>query len=87
MDIKPDNIAYSPHHKKFVLLDFGFAELIREDVGEKTFIQARGTYFYMNKEMQNASHLNQESFIDLYDNDLFALKHTFETLDSPFFKG
>ena len=79
MDIKPDNIAYSPHHKKFVLLDFGFAEFLREDVGEKTFITPRGTYFYMNKEMKNASSLDQSSFIDLYDNDLFALKHTFQT--------
>ena len=49
MDIKPDNIAYSPRHKKFVLLDFGFAEFIREDVGEKTLIKPRGTYFYMSK--------------------------------------
>lgn len=25
MDIKPENIAFSPHNKKFVLLDFGFS--------------------------------------------------------------
>ena len=85
MDIKPENIAYSPHHKKFVLLDFGFAEFIQEDAGEKTFIKPRGTYFYMSKEMQNAISLDQSSFINLYDNDLFALKHTFKTFNSPFF--
>ena len=25
MDIKPENVAYSPHFKKFVFVDFGFA--------------------------------------------------------------
>ena len=49
MDIKPKNIGSSPHLKKFVLLDFGFAEFIKEDVGEKTLIKPRGTYFYMSK--------------------------------------
>ena len=29
MDIKPENISYSLHHHKFVLLDFGFSEFIR----------------------------------------------------------
>ena len=33
MDIKPENIAYSPHFKKFVLLDFGLSEFIKESVG------------------------------------------------------
>ena len=51
---------------------FGFAEFIREDVGEKTLIKPRGTYFYMSKEMKNANNLDQSSLIDLYDNDLFC---------------
>ena len=48
MDIKPENLAYSPHNKKYVLLDFGFAEMIKEDIGEKTWINPKGTFNYMN---------------------------------------
>ena len=85
MDIKPENIGYSRHHKKFVLLDFGFAEFIKEEFGEKTLIKPRGTYFYMSKEMKSVSHLDQQSFIDLYDNDLFGLKNTVETLNTIYY--
>ena len=49
MDIKPENLAYSPHNKKYVLLDFGFAEMISEDIGEKTWIKPKGTFNYMNQ--------------------------------------
>lgn len=28
MDIKPENICFSPHFKKFVFIDFGFSRLI-----------------------------------------------------------
>ena len=85
MDIKPDNVGYSHYHKKFVLIDFGFSEFIQENVGEKTLIHLRGTYFYMSKEMNNAHNLNQPSLIDLYDNDMFALKYTIETFNSVFY--
>ena len=87
MDIKPENIGYSPHHKKFVFIDFGFTEFIQEDVGQKTLIKPRGTYFYMSKEMKNASRLNQRSLIDLYDNDIFALKYTFQTFNALCYKA
>ena len=49
MDIKPENIAYSTHQHKFVLIDFGFAELIKEGIGYKTLTKPKGTYYYMNK--------------------------------------
>ena len=51
MDIKPDNISYSPISKKFVFLDFGLSEFISEGVGNKTLVHPRGTYKYMNKDM------------------------------------
>ena len=76
MDIKPDNIAYSPHFHKFVFIDFGFAEIIKEGIGEKTLIFPRGTFGFMTEEMNKAIKLNQKSFIDLYSNDLFGLRET-----------
>ena len=78
MDIKPDNIAYSSHFHKFVLIDFGFAELIKESVGESTFMFPRGTFGFMSEEMEKATKLNQKSYIDLYNNDLFGLRETFQ---------
>ena len=33
MDVKPENISYSLHHHKFVLLDFGFSEFIEQEIG------------------------------------------------------
>ena len=76
MDIKPDNIAYSPHFHKFVLIDFGFAEMIKESIGESTFIFPRGTFGFMSEEMQKATNLNQKSYMDLYSNDLFGLRES-----------
>ena len=76
MDIKPDNIAYSPHFHKFVLIDFGFAEMIKESIGESTFIFPRGTFGFMSEEMQKATKLNQKGYIDLYSNDLFGLRES-----------
>lgn len=76
MDIKPDNTAYSPHFKKLIFLDFGFAQVIKEEIGQKTFIYPRGTFNYMNKPMQDVALLDQPNFIDLYDNDMNALKNT-----------
>ena len=76
MDIKPDNIAYSPHFHKFVLIDFGFAEMIKESIGESTFIFPRGTFGFMSEEMQKATNLNQKGYIDLYSNDLFGLRES-----------
>lgn len=36
----------------------------------------KGTYQFMNQEMQDASRLNRKSLIDLYDNDMFGLHKT-----------
>lgn len=33
LDIKPDNIAFSRYFKKWVFLDFGFSDFIRENLG------------------------------------------------------
>ena len=78
MDIKPENIAYSPHFHKFVFIDFGFTEMIQENIGESTLIFPRGTFGFMSEEMEKATKLNQKSYIDLYNNDFFGLRETFK---------
>jgi serine/threonine protein kinase len=75
LDIKPDNIAYSPHFKKWVFLDFGFSEFIEEKLGEKTFLCYVGTYEYSSPEMKKA--LTSDNYVDLYFNDVYALEKSF----------
>jgi hypothetical protein len=38
MDIKFENIAWSPFFYKFVFLDFGFTWLFKEKIGKKSKI-------------------------------------------------
>ena len=78
MDIKPDNIGYSPHFHKYVFIDFGFAEILKENIGEKTLMFPKGTVRFMSEEMSKATRLNRKSYIDLYSNDLYGLKETFK---------
>ena len=85
MDIKPDNIAYSPHFHKFVFIDFGLAEMIKESIGESTFIFPRGTLGFVSEEMSKATKLNEKKFIDLYSNDLFGLREAFKRKILQFF--
>ena len=85
MDIKPNNIGYSPHFHKFVFLDFGFAEILKENIGQKTLMFPKGTFGFMNEEMSKANRLNQKSYIDLYSNDLFGLRETFKLEIQPLF--
>ena len=51
-DIKPQNIVYSRGLRKFVLIDFGLAIFIKEQVKEKTETYFRGTPFYAGEEMK-----------------------------------
>ena len=43
MDIKPENIMFSPSQEKLVFIDFGFSELIEEEAGFKTLTSFQGT--------------------------------------------
>jgi serine/threonine protein kinase len=46
MDIKPENIAFSPYFQKDVFLDYGFSDIIEEEVGYKTLTKFKGTLTY-----------------------------------------
>lgn len=50
-DIKPVNIMFSETYKDYVLLDFGLAHVVREELGNKTLTHQEGTKKYMSAEM------------------------------------
>ena len=51
-DIKPLNIAWSPSFEKWVFLDFGFATILEENRGNKTYTKFIGTFNYTIDELQ-----------------------------------
>ena len=79
-DIKEENIGWSPHFKKWVLLDYGFATFIKEDIGYKSVVSYIGTYQYCLKEMKQLYHLNRKGLVDLYYNDLHGFDVSLESL-------
>ena len=73
-DIKPDNISWSGKKQKFVLLDFGFARPVKQDIGYFTLTKKYfGTYSYSSNEMQKLFMLKSPLYVDLYFNDLCGL--------------
>jgi serine/threonine protein kinase len=46
LDVKPENVIWSEHQQRAVFIDFGFAEVIREDRGFKTQSAFKGTPNY-----------------------------------------
>lgn len=73
-DIKLENIMWSPNHKKNVFIDFGLSKLIKEKPGEMTFTFYFGTYLYCSEEMKSLLVKNKKGYVDLYFNDIMALK-------------
>lgn len=71
LDIKPLNIAYSQSFKKWVFLDFGFTEFIKENITQKTLVCYVGTYGYSSPQMKKT--LNNNNYVNLYLNDIFGL--------------
>lgn len=48
-DIKPNNIIYSPRLKKLVFIDFGFAQMNRQNMGQMKFENLKGTFLYCSE--------------------------------------
>lgn len=43
-DIKPSNIAFSNTFKRWVFIDFGLSEVIKESLGFTSEVSFRGTF-------------------------------------------
>ena len=74
LDIKNDNIGFSSKLKKWVFLDYGMSQIVREGLGHRTDIRYSGTMGYMSQEMMTNC-LNRKP-VDLYGNDAHALAQT-----------
>jgi serine/threonine protein kinase len=49
MDIKNENICYSPSLNKHVFIDYGFSRIVSETKGYKTLTRFRGSLLYCSK--------------------------------------
>ena len=75
--MKKENIGWSPTFRKWVLLDFGFAKILEEDVGKESYSGGFiGTYSHTIKEIKSLYHLKCGGFVDFYYNDLYGLEKT-----------
>ena len=80
MDIKPDNIMFSPSHQRMVFIDFGLSRLIAEEIGFKEITGFRGSLHYCSNEMKTCFLEDKEMAVDLYYNDFYCLKKSVEDM-------
>ncbi len=52
LDIKLDNIAWSPTFSKFVFIDYGFSKYVVEPINKKTKTKFIGSFGYASPEMK-----------------------------------
>ena len=82
LDIKPENIAYSPAYNEYVFIDFGLSRIIKETRGQKTISSFSGSFNYCSSEMLDLYVKDSLGLVDLYFNDMHCLKKTVEYLQS-----
>jgi serine/threonine protein kinase len=76
MDIKNQNISFSPTLKKYVFIDFGLSKIISEGIGYKSPTRFRGSLLYCSPEMIECQKAGDYRKIDLYYNDYVGLTKT-----------
>ena len=74
IDIKPENIMFSPVYGKNVFIDFGCSTVIEEQAGYKSHTTFKGTLSYCSNQMKILYQSKQQGYVDLYYNDLHALQ-------------
>jgi serine/threonine protein kinase len=70
IDIKNENSGYSPQLKKFVLIDYGLSEIVREEIGQRSSITYRGSVGFSSPEM--LINCSKDIPVDLYFNDAYG---------------
>jgi hypothetical protein len=76
LDIKPANVAFSTGLGEAVLIDFGFSEVLLESKGFSTLTSFVGSLSHCSPEMFHCYNSSQSQLVDLYYNDVYALKKT-----------
>jgi serine/threonine protein kinase len=49
MDIKPENITFSPYFEEYVFIDFGLSKSIKEPIGAKTLTCFTGSFEFCSQ--------------------------------------
>jgi serine/threonine protein kinase len=76
LDIKPENISFSPSLKEAVFLDFGLSDMIEETIGRRTKTAFTGTLGFSSPEMMDCYNNRCVSYVDVYYHDVFGLQNT-----------
>ena len=77
-DVKPENIMWSPSLKKNVFIDFGLSTVVKEKPGQKTYTGFCGTFEHSYSEMKTLLIESTKGYVDLFYNDLFGVKNSFD---------
>jgi serine/threonine protein kinase len=74
LDVKPDNIMFSPAKEGMVFIDYGFSRLTSALPGYKSFTNFTGSLNYCSEPMKRLfSDKGSMAEVDLYYNDANAL--------------
>lgn len=76
-DIKFDNIGYSKLYKKYIFIDYGYSDIITEELGNRTMTGFKGTMQFCCDEMRHCYASQAKNLVDLYFNDAYCLHSTF----------
>lgn len=70
-DIKPENILWSKNYAQMVLVDFGLAKFVRQNLNEKTETYFRGTKTHVGEQMLELYHYSKDKhgYVNLFKND------------------
>ena len=71
---------WSFEKSKYILIDFGLAEVVMNEVGFKNSTRFVGSYNYCSQEMKRGYFLSSEILVDLYGNDIYGAKKTFQVM-------
>ena len=81
--MKEKNIGWSPTFQRWVFLDFGFAKVLKAEIGLCVWSKFIGTFNFTINELQSAYYLNESKLIDFYYNDLHGLEIVLSMMKEP----
>lgn len=76
LDIKPENIGFSPRNNSLILIDFGLSKIIAEEIGTPSVSSFVGSMNFCSEEMLELFLNDRLGLVDLYINDAISLEKT-----------
>lgn len=71
---------FSPTFKKWVFIDFGLSNMLKEKVDEKSYTGFCGTYEFCSSDMVMLFRRRSEGLVNLYLNDVWGLKESLKKM-------